>query len=398
MRLAYAYALGRAIEVPTPRDQPRYRSGEADPHRVLLLGNGPTHGWGVVTHGQALTGQLALAVGAVTGRGCDVDYVGEEMMSLATARDWLGARDLAAYDAVVLVLSLNDAVRLTPEEQWQVDLRALLDHLVRQARPNTPIVFAGVRTVASSPLFDGLLAWVGQRHADRLNRLSGTVAAEYGTVVPVDLGPAALEPGRAWGSPRTYRAWADQLAAALPPLAPPGRSTTDPLPEDRQRPATRRILAAAGAGEASELDAIAAEAKTAFGVDLALITLVDGDRQYFPTGHGSTPQSVPLHLTYCDTTVRSDEPLVVPNQRRDARFRDNPYLDHAHLRFYAGQPLRDAEGDVVGTICLMSALPRAAASVDLHRLGAFAIRAERELDRLADAAGTGPRAAEAAAR
>ena len=59
---------------------------------MLLLGNGPTHGWGVVSHQLALTGHLGRALSAQTGDAWDVDYVGDELMNVATALNWLGRR------------------------------------------------------------------------------------------------------------------------------------------------------------------------------------------------------------------------------------------------------------------------------------------------------------------
>ena len=67
-RIAYALKLGESASLPKPRDEPSVLSDDSAADRVLLIGNAPCHGWGVVSHQLALTGQLSRMLRASTGR------------------------------------------------------------------------------------------------------------------------------------------------------------------------------------------------------------------------------------------------------------------------------------------------------------------------------------------
>ncbi|HEY0374484.1 MAG TPA: GAF domain-containing protein [Amnibacterium sp.] len=384
MQLWYAKVNADRLMAPTPRDRPVYESGAEDARRVLLLGNGPTHGWGVLTHQLALTGHLGRSLLARTGRPWDVDYVGDELMNVATALNWLGRRELSPYDLVVLVLSMNDAVRLTPMPAWSQSMSVLLAHLDSGRAPGAGILVAGVQPVASVQGFGGLAGVLGQRHADRLNARTRELLAPLPDAAFTDLGAPRTEIGRPAGSAVTYAAWADRLADSAVPLLQGARVRTAPAADSdgfAWRGTAPLLAMQAGPGTA-ELKALEEQAKRRFGVPLALVTLLDGDRQYFPTGAGPVPASVPRELTYCDVAAAQDEPLVVPNARKDPRFADSAYIDVAHTPFYAGTALRSREGEVIGTFCLMGAFPRRAERVDLMELQRYAAAAQRILWRI----------------
>jgi hypothetical protein len=381
MRLWYTKVNADRLMAPTPRDRPVYESGVEGARRVLLLGNGPTHGWGVLTHQLALTGHLGRALAARTGEPWDVDYVGDELMNIATALDWLGRRELSPYDLVVLVLSMNDALRLTPIPAWSRAMQALLLHLDSGRARGAGILVAGVQPVASVPGFGGLAGMLGQRHADRLNDRTRELLEALPDTAFTGLGAPRTEIGRPAGSAVTYAAWAEALAESAVPLLAGARARTAPAarPDDWRWRGTGPLLAmCSGAGTAA-LKRLEEDAKQRFGVPLALVTLLEGERQYFPTGSGPVPASVPRELTFCDVAAAQDEPLVVPNARKDPRFADNAYIDVAHTPFYAGTALRSREGDVIGTFCVMAAFPRRADRVDLAELQRYADAAQRIL-------------------
>ena len=371
MRLWYAKTNADRLMAPTPRDRPVYESGDPAARRVLLLGNGPTHGWGVMTHQLALTGHLRRALTTRTGEPWDVDYVGDELMNAATALNWLGRRALSPYDLVVLVLSMNDAVRITPLQAWGRSMSALLEHLDAGRAAGAGLLVAGVQPIASVEGFGGLPGRLGQRHADRLNGTTRTLLAELPAAVFTDLGPPKTEIGRPAGSSITYETWAARLADRALPLVAGVRARTAPAEPRMDAPALD------DAGGIAALRELEQAAKRRFGVPLALVSLLDEERQYFPTGDGPVPASVPRELTYCDVTASQDAPLVVPDARKDPRFAGSAYIDVAHTPFYAGAPLHSPAGDVIGTFCLMGAFPRRTDRFDVAALERFASDAER---------------------
>ncbi len=386
-RLWYAKTLADAGSVPYARDVPTARSGEGPPDRVLLIGNGPAHGWGVVSHQLALCGQLAEAIGKATGRAAEVDFVGAELMNAASAVAWLGSRDLTAYDAAVVVMGLNDAVRLTPVKAWERDVAALLERLRAGSRHDAPVVVCGVQPVASFLQINQVIAYLGQRRADAMNAATRGIAAAMpgATFLPLD-GPE-LEPGRPWGSALAYRSRADAMAEALGPLLGEHRSRG----AERRRakidaqhwswPAAPALLDAAAERGTPELRRLVNAAKLEFGVTLAVVTYLDGDQMWFAAASADTPVVIPATLSY-DAHVPDEDALVVPDAGADPRFRSNPFILQSHLPFYAGHPLHDLSGRKIGTFCLLAAQRRSATSIRLDVLRTYAAQAEVELHRM----------------
>ncbi|KPG79475.1 hypothetical protein AEQ27_13630 [Frigoribacterium sp. RIT-PI-h] len=219
MRLFYLWTLSRSRHVPSPRGRPTYRADSPDPDTVLLIGTGPTHGFGVTSHEQALTGQIAKETSKNTGRACSVDYIGDEMMNAGSARSWIGDHDLSLYDTVVVMLGLNDAVMLTPLDSWQRDVTSLVTDLTRRVHPTARIVLVGVQPIRSVTRFDNPFGSVADRHAARMNDITERVASQHPPTSYFRLPPGELQPGRPHGCETMYRQWgavvADRVAPTL---------------------------------------------------------------------------------------------------------------------------------------------------------------------------------------
>ena len=120
---------------------------------------------------------------------------------------------------------------------------------------------------------------------------------------------------------------------------------------------------------------------------IAMLTLVDEQRQWFKSRVGIGFSETPRELAFCSHTILRDEPMMVTDARLDLRFRDNPMVTGApHIRFYAGVPLVDADGYRLGALCVMDREPRRLRERELRALGELADIAAEEIRRRRPAA------------
>jgi diguanylate cyclase (GGDEF)-like protein len=121
-------------------------------------------------------------------------------------------------------------------------------------------------------------------------------------------------------------------------------------------------------------------ARRIFGVPIALVSLVDEDRQWFKSAIGIKTRETLRNVSFCGHAILGDEVFIVEDATLDERFYDNPLvLGEPHVRFYAGCPLRFLDGSRLGTLCLIDTKPRTLDACDRASLRDLAELVEREL-------------------
>lgn len=130
-----------------------------------------------------------------------------------------------------------------------------------------------------------------------------------------------------------------------------------------------------------QFDVITAFCATAFRVPIALVSLVDTNRQWFKSRQGLDACETGRDISFCGHAILQDEPLIVGDALNDPRFADNPLVTgEPKIRFYAGVPLQMRSGNRIGTLCLIDRKPRRLEAEEIALLRDLARLVVRELE------------------
>jgi len=129
-------------------------------------------------------------------------------------------------------------------------------------------------------------------------------------------------------------------------------------------------------------DRITRLARRIFDVSVALVSLVDADRQWFKSQQGTDLCETGRDVSFCGHAILNDGPFIVEHTLMDPRFFDNPFVNGPpHIRFYAGQPIKSPDGFNIGTLCLIDSSSLEFPDEDVQTLQDMAHWVEYELGR-----------------
>ncbi|MDR7333123.1 GAF domain-containing protein [Roseateles asaccharophilus] len=154
-----------------------------------------------------------------------------------------------------------------------------------------------------------------------------------------------------------------------------------PIPaDDEARLQALRELLILDTPPEERFDRLVEFAASEFDVPMALISLVDRDRQWFKARVGMEVCETSREVSFCGHAITQDQLFEVQDALNDPRFADNPMVVGApHIRFYVGAPLVVPGGARVGTLCLIDVRPREFDDMDRAILGTVRDLAVAEL-------------------
>lgn len=128
---------------------------------------------------------------------------------------------------------------------------------------------------------------------------------------------------------------------------------------ERERLASLRSYQILDTDPTPNFDRLTALLKKLLNVEFALVSLVDEKRQWFKSACGIDASETPRQEAFCAHAILEKSVLVVLDALQDARFKNNPLVKtDPHIRFYAGYPLINSEGHVLGTLCAIGTKSR----------------------------------------
>jgi phosphoribosyl 1,2-cyclic phosphodiesterase len=151
-------------------------------------------------------------------------------------------------------------------------------------------------------------------------------------------------------------------------------------PDEEQRLGALHALGLLDTPAEERFDRLTRVTAALFDVPIALVSLVDANRQWFKSCVGTDITESSREASFCAYAVAERDMLIIPDALRDNRFADNPVVSGPpYVRFYAGAPIFTQDGHCAGTLCVIDGRPRDFTQDDRDRLRDLAALVQQEL-------------------
>jgi len=115
---------------------------------------------------------------------------------------------------------------------------------------------------------------------------------------------------------------------------------------------------------------------------VAMITLIDSERQWVKSMYGEAPKEIERDIAFCSHTILHSEPLIVEDLSKDDRFSENPLVEIIPpiVRFYAGVPVFSYDGLALGSLCVVDRVPRHLRPEQVNALSALSRQVHDQME------------------
>jgi len=150
-------------------------------------------------------------------------------------------------------------------------------------------------------------------------------------------------------------------------------------PEEEKRIKVLHDLEILDTPPEERFDRITKIAQIMFDVPIALVSLVDSNRQWFKSCAGISARETPRSMSFCSHAILNEDIMTIEDATNDKRFSDNPLVTgEPFIRFYAGKPIRGVDNHMLGTLCVIDKKPRVFSRADKSVLTDLANWVENE--------------------
>lgn len=243
------------------------------------------------------------------------------------------------------------------------DCETVADKIAR-AIENEPVQLLRTKTLGAAAMqIDALRPSVVLVHDSAAQAVPNALRDSYGGELPIVILGGAGVP-EAGFSDRLEEPWSVEYARTRIRtwlMRAECHWARPPIPhDDAERVAALRRLGILDTAPEERFDRHTRIAAALFRVPIALVSLVDADRQWFKSCFGTDVCESSRETSFCAHAITAnDGMLIVPDALQDERFRDNPLVsDGPRIRFYAGSVLHSPEGKRIGTVCILDVRPR----------------------------------------
>ncbi len=163
-------------------------------------------------------------------------------------------------------------------------------------------------------------------------------------------------------------------------MQPPYQKAPIP-PDEEKRLESLSALQIMDTPPEERFDRITRLALTLFKVPISTVTLVDSHREWFKSCQGLLNREGKRAISFCGHAMLADDTFIIPDAKKDSKFAGNPMVTgKPYIRFYAGVPLRAADGRRIGAFCIKDYKPRYLNKEEELLLKSFSAWAEQEIN------------------